>query len=621
MPLRRWWWIAVALPVVFASPSLGQDSSPPSAAESASSDAGRDESAAPMSPAAREAPADWVIRPLPRGTSFQRHLVGEGSVAGAGAERLIYSNTKGLYAVAPGAGRLFADDIAISSTDGCTLRRFRFQVSGKADPAGISGPFSVTAAFYSSCPNAVSSSNRPSLVVPATQHTFNLPDDSPRILEVVVPSEQTISLYANMWFGVSFSRNNAGVIMGAPPLEGHSGDVTDFPGFACNAFLGGFPDQPHASFNLELYGVEATCPVAHVGYKDHNAAGTTIANGGANVFVADDLAFLENGCDMIGYDVAVRGTGTFTFQFQNGCDDTTAIPGTTGVFAQTQSTSEPRVRRFTFDPPIRLPHRPWFAVRSHNTTSGIILAGSPMLGDTSGEYCKDDPVAGPTQVVPPSGVYGGFHVAITCAGSAPPGACCDMYVTECVGGPDVGKACRDNADCESPGSCESVCRVVPLANCPFPPRGTTLRPDWQEGQTCDSDPFPNVTCGESACCYKGTNPPSTLDAERCLNLTRNECDAQLPLHRCSGGYRSNEPCANDVDCPGGLCKPAPREWQPGQFCGVMGQQCPLNPCIGATGSCCEVHPQPGCDDPDCCSMVCQQPNQDYCCEVEWDPTA
>ena len=557
-----------------------------------------------------------IIHDLPPGTVFQRVVIGPDGAEGvvAGAERLVYSNVNGLVASAPGANKLYSDDVAIASKDGCGLLRYTYKVTGKALPDGTGGPFSVTSALYTSCPQSVGSTTRAQLLIQGTQQTFNSPDDAPREITVVAPAGT--NMVSNMWFGVTFSRANAAVIVGSPALVGFSGDVIDIPGFACANRLGGFPAAPHASFNLQIFGDEATCPVAHVAYKDHNAAGSTFANGGANVYVADDLAFLENGCNMIGYDVAVRGSGTFIFQFQNGCDDSSAIPGTVGVFAQTQITTEPRVRRFTFDPPIRLPRTPWFAVRPNNGTSGIVLAGPPMLGDTSGEYCKDDPVTGLTQVAPPS-VYGGFHVAITCAGEAPTGACCDMYVTQCRGGESDGKACKTSEDCLSPGSCEAACRVVPLANCPFP-RGTTLRPDWQEGQTCDSDPFPNVVCGEAACCYKGTNPPSTLDAERCLNLTRNTCDAQFPLKRCDGGSRSTFSCTTDADCPQGTCVPAPRQWQAGRFCGVLGQDCPLNACLGRAGDCTTIHPTPGCSDPDCCTTVCRQPNQDFCCEVEWD---
>ena len=43
--------------------------------------------------------------------------------------------------------------------------------------------------------------------------------------------EQTVSLLTNMWFGVTFSRANAGVVVGAPAEVGFSADVIDIAGF------------------------------------------------------------------------------------------------------------------------------------------------------------------------------------------------------------------------------------------------------------------------------------------------------------------------------------------------------------------------------------------------------
>ncbi|MCH2161187.1 MAG: hypothetical protein MK085_04855 [Phycisphaerales bacterium] len=48
---------------------------------------------------------------------------------------------------------------------------------------------------------------------------------------------------------------------------------------------------------------------------------------------------------------------------------------------------------------------------------------------------------------------------------------------------------------------------------------------------------------------------------------------------------------------------------------------PLNPaCISATGACAEVHPEPGCNDPSCCSLVCDSSvgGDEFCCSSSWD---
>lgn len=44
--------------------------------------------------------------------------------------------------------------------------------------------------------------------------------------------------------------------------------------------------------------------------------------------------------------------------------------------------------------------------------------------------------------------------------------------------------------------------------------------------------------------------------------------------------------------------------------------CPWPGCVGATGSCSEVHDTPGCDDPVCCSYRCSQ--NPACCTDAWD---
>ena len=105
----------------------------------------------------------------------------------AGAERLVYSNVNGLVASAPGANKLYSDDVAIASKDGCGLLRYTYKVTGKALPDGTGGPFSVTSALYTSCPQSVGSTTRAQLLIQGTQQTFNSPDDAPREITVVAP--------------------------------------------------------------------------------------------------------------------------------------------------------------------------------------------------------------------------------------------------------------------------------------------------------------------------------------------------------------------------------------------------------------------------------------------------
>ena len=233
------------------------------------------------------------VFPLPANTVFERHVVGEGITTTATGERLIYSNTLGTFGAALGAGRLVSDDIATIAPKGCKLRRYEFPVVGKVNPAGTGGAYTVDFAMYRSCPGSVPSGIRTALIIPGTQgqRTFtdqcqNVVDDDndgfvndgcpavnppetgaqclnavdddgdgkvndgcpavgdpetdvdsvPRIISFVAAAN--ISLETNMWFGVKFSRNNAGVIVGAPALVGFSADSYDYPGFPCSATLG-----------------------------------------------------------------------------------------------------------------------------------------------------------------------------------------------------------------------------------------------------------------------------------------------------------------------------------------------------------------------------------------------
>jgi len=50
-------------------------------------------------------------------------------------------------------------------------------------------------------------------------------------------------------------------------------------------------------------------------------------------------------------------------------------------------------------------------------------------------------------------------------------------------------------------------------------------------------------------------------------------------------------------------------------CGGGGGDCTIEVC-GTGGPCDQVHPDPGCDDVDCCCLVCEF--NAFCCDVEWD---
>jgi hypothetical protein len=600
----------------------------------------------PVDPATVEdAEASGPIQfvPLAPGTVFERHVVlaDDADVTAGVSEQLVYSNTLGTFMAALGSGNLVADDITTTVPGGCKLTRYEFSVVGKVRPLDVGGPYTVDFALYRSCPGSVPVASRPGLIIPGTQGRSIFSDDAPRLISFV--AGPNVSLQTNMWLGVKFSRNNAGVIVGTPPLQGFSCDQYDFPGFACNASLGGFPDQPQASFNLQIY-ADSACSASFTGYKNDRPSGSTY-NPGQNVVFADDIHLVNGSCNLIAYEVAVKGVGYYTFDMRLNCEGP-AILGTEKTF-QVGSGTDVRIARLIVAPPVPLPQNLWFSAQINNATTGqVVIAGQQACIGSTEDLIES---VGPSgcDIVPRdilgTGVHGAFSLTITCAGPAPVGACCDTYMT----GPDG----------------VAVCRQVPETNCPFPPRFSSLQPKWvevaprcdggdhdgdlcQDNPTrcepgggvctrCNPDPFSPHTCGQAACCY------ADQQGDQCTNLTQAACDQAGDLTR-------------------------PRQWQIGRYCNDGGQHCPRIACLGRAGectlprcnnqasactggandgqactssaqcpngrcdlcagatchvgpTCCDSCPPIGCENADCCTGVCNYlPDGPYCCQVEWD---
>ncbi len=596
----------------------------------------------PPSEANVEATDDTLVAPpfetfpLATETAFERVIVSANSEAvtiAEESERLIYSNTLGINAVSTGTDLWIADDITTTAPDGCILSRFRFKVLGRVNPAGTGGAYTVRYALFTICPQSVSSEFRARDVgdplggirIPGTSGELTFPDDAPRLVEIGVAEPNVVPLPTNFWLGISFSRSNCGTVIGAPAMVGHSADVFDVGGgLPCIGSAGGFPEQPHASIWAEVYG-RANCPDSFVAYRAAKASGTQI-NPASGRFFADDIRLDVSDCQLIAYEVAVRNQGFYQFELRRDCTGP-AIPGTQRNFSVNLSTRpQLQLARFTFDPPIDLNRRDLFiAFKVNNLAAGVVMAGvQPSIGTTSENYftIADD---GTCSVVPPpqgSPITGAFHVSITCAGAQSSGACCDPYLTECVGGPDAGKRCQCNAVCvggsnsgvccspsspcaepgicepvcAAPGSCEAVCREVPRVNCPgdIPFSDDDIDPrsvqQWVGELNCDENPFPHA-CGVSSCCHATIDAVTQHLNDQCTNLTKNECEAIEPLSR-------------------------PRWWQQGLYCDESPQACPFNACVAREGSCTIRHSQPGCREPFCCQKVCQF--DDWCCHVEWD---
>jgi hypothetical protein len=568
------------------------------------------------------------FREVKAGAVLKRHHVAadsasglidnRGSVATSGpaAETLIYSNTRGRVIIPIPAGFLVADDIATIAPDGCPLTRFTFQVMGNANgTVNEDRPYTVTYALYDTCPAALPENPIPSRLISGTTGTVTIDPASPNgpasigdVVEVEVPLSSVRGL-TSMWLAITFDRENCGVIGGAPPLDGFSGDFVSYPGLGCSPHIGGFPAAQHASFNVEVYGESDSCPCSHLGYRNTREDGLTLIAGAGEVLV-DDIALVDGFCLLTGYEVAIEGRGVLDIELRRGCEgdppsqewapngSSAAIAGTFFKFGPSTSIPGVHILRRRVDPPQLISGTIFLAVKANNPSTGPILTGvQAQVGSTDSGIQQMDAAGGCFPVtLPTGGGHGGLQVTLICDGCADVGACCDMFIKECVGGELAGEPCRFDAECGAGGVCDAICREAPQVNCPFPQRGSLQLPTWVDGGVCDGaeDPFADQFgvadkfCGASACCFRDTD-----GIDKCRNMTKRDCAV-----------------AGDVTYSS--------QWQLGRLCGQNDQSCPVCDCLGGIGSCCEPHDTPGCNDPSCCSAVCCQPFQGFCCAIEWD---
>lgn len=507
--------------------------------------------------------------PLPPNTVFKREPRNGVHAGPPAGQRVIYSNTLGNFTVPIPANTRLADDIALSSAPGCRLRRLEFPVVPRANPELAGGPFTISIELFSNCPNSVpqTTTELDRIRIPDTAMTQTIQDDAPQIIAFDFNAGEGIVLPPGVntfWWAFQVNRTNFGMVAGSPASIGFGSDLYDFPGggYACNAHFGGYPGYPYAGFQAELFGDSDFCSDAHVGYRA-NRPSQGILNPGANFFLTDDIQLPVSSCRMIGYEVAVKGFAGYSFELRETCD-APAIAGTAtnyvppvGIAASASS-----MHRALFDPPITIPKNLYFAASVSNSQGGVVVSGQkPGVGFTE-DFFEVPQTGGGCNLFfnPISGQHDALNVTIYCQGPAPTGACCDMQFADANG--------------------ESVCREVPQMNCPWPWK-TGLQPDWVEGATCDSDPFPNP-CGVAACC----RPDDT-----CENVTENECNAVPPLDRL-------------------------RFWQQGRYCQQGDQACPIIACLEADGPCAIAQGMVGCADIGCCASRCLEDR--WCCEVEWD---
>ena len=566
---RRFWALSLGFSVLFLHSARGV---PP--VGECSSVAGR-VGALPTgeSPAAAVSDPAAAVKPLPAGALFERHVVvvGRGEVALAGESgELVYDNTLGSVLLGVSlAGSRISDDIATTAESGCPLDRYVMRVTGDRSGEGEDSnvPFSVTLALYPTCPG-LSLSPFP---IAGTLMTIDLPDGGLHEVEVVIPPDVEIPLPSSFFIGASFNRTNTGMLVGAPALKGISCDRMDYPGFPCDAGLGGYPNGPHASFYAQVY-VRPGCAASFPAYRVCRQSGPAFTRGpfdpaypGRNRF-GDDIRLAVADCEMTAYEVSVKGkaatsSGVIEFDLKERLDNASPdaggrIPGTRQlifVFG-----SEVVVAHYDLDPPIPLPPSVFMTFATSTNAVGPVVAGrQPTVGSTEVTYRYFDSTEGVWMEGEFPGFYGALDITIYCGGSPSVGACCDTQFLDEQG--------------------EAVCRELPHMNCPAN--------RWLDVATCDGDPF-IPACGLGACC----TPYDT-----CQNLTHNEC----------------------------LALAAPDEqilWEKNVYCGDVGFVCPYYACVQSeqNGDCARARSDVGCNDFYCCRAVCDL--DPFCCKVAWDET-
>ncbi len=548
-----------------------------------------------LSPSTDVAPLTY--RELPAGTVLNRVVVGgddkSGVVSGV-AEMVIYSNTLGREIIPWPGGFLVADDIATIAPDGCALTRFSFQVMGNENQSvDETRPYTVTYAMYDTCPEAFPRTSLADHLIQGTEGAVTLTDPAATTVEIDLSGLGVNSL-TSMWLAITFDRDNCGTIGGAPALEGFSGDLISFPALGCSPNLGGFPNSPHASFNVEIYGEAETCPPRHIAYRNTREDGDSF-NVGTDQVLVDDLTLLGGDCMLTSYEIALEGAGTYDIYLRRGCESdppnsewspdgiNTAIRGTYKRVVIGESNAESQIFRLPVEPPVLISGKVFLAVKPDNPDGGPILTAiRARIGSTGPEVRQMGELSECLQAILPSAnSHGAMQATLICNGIAPTGACCDMFIKECVGGADEGEPCQLDSQCGDLGICDPLCREVAEVNCPSDPRIQYFQPSWREGDSCNPDPF-DFSCGTGACC----KPDDT-----CENLTERECEAVEPFDR-------------------------PRQWQRGRYCGDSGQSCAFMGCLAREGDCTFADGNVGCNDQQCCENVCD--GDWWCCHVEWD---
>ncbi len=619
-----------------------------------------------------------VLTPVPANAVFKPAFAGaqptEGRTAAA-VSKLVYSNTEGRLIFGPSARQRVSDDVTTIADNGCTLDKFVFRVSGDEDqnPLIDEGPFTVDYALYTACPGAKIcqpwNTNCPPKVT-GTTGSITLPDEGFHEVTVTIPPlvcaggmndgqacfsavdclptciggsaegspcqsfadcpggvcdisqvgicTDTVKLPPSFFLGLSFSREQAGVVVGAPALVGVSSDRYDGPS-PCSSAFGGFPAHPHASFHAEFY-VKGTCRDSFPAYRNTMQAGPAYSAGADRLFADDvNLSVDAADCNMIGYEVAFKGARSSSqgaVQVALHASLSNSDPENGGRILGT------RMQGQVWDTDVRIFRKVFpdaIPLADYIQPGGRVLhAVFKTKADTVGpiKTCKDGNPGHTLDLIQvfqpgnPDGswvpvdfggsCHSGVEVTIFCEGPAPTGACCDLLVQEaptCVGGtfPDV--PCGRNEDCTCLPACvDGTCDTAVTFTCLDGDRkGAFCNNDTDcacpsntcSGNVCDGGRNHNLPCITAADC--GFPQPCISDGACvgeavCREVPEMNCATTDPTRWvrdgrcgpvCVGGGNHGLSCGNDNDCPS-VCVDGPMDGQP----------CPAEPAeCTAPGSC------------------------------------
>ncbi|MFQ5494765.1 MAG: hypothetical protein ACE5EX_05230, partial [Phycisphaerae bacterium] len=586
--------------------------------------------------------AEQVV-PLPANVRYRRVVAGPSSAtvaAAVGPGQVVYSNTLGRFIQkVAGADQLFADDITIGAEANCSLDHFTIRVAGDANNnrSNLAGPMRMDYSLWPVCPGATVLATpqerdripffRGSIdLMPACEGGPNAGQsctsdaqcgggscqDQFFDVQINVDPTETVPLVRSFYLAVSFSRGGGGIEIGSPPSLGFSDNSLDSPNGACSSSLGPFPAAPHSSFNTE-FAVRGTCAPGFLGYQSTNQNRTIPEQGVLVGQFADDFRLQVDNCQMIGYEVGVRGKdsladGSITVELHSFLDpDPTQtpthdpfsggfIPGTRGSSGILNG-ALPQVARFTLANPVDLSNfgNLFVVFKTTSLVFGPILSCKQAdPGSTEDAFFVPDPQGGPWVTKDPEACHAAFEFRVFCAGEPPPGSCCDLALTEskiCIGGPSFqeGRACGTDDDCAC-CTTDGVCIGNTCAGGSRP--GAACTDDSQcgccvvdgqcVGNFCDGGPNPGAFCTTDADCACCKQDGLCIGESVCRELPFMNCPFQALWKEgghcgpfCEGGANDGQSCTRPADCPS-TCIGGANDGQP---C-TANADCPNGGCAG-----------------------------------------